>query len=161
MKQLPDWERVQQRMQPGQLTRDGMLGSDKRTLPEIIDADNVTVSRLGLTHDDIADRLLSLQKAARERLGDAVVVNGIYEVRADESRGILPCPFGHPGGRFRKCVTYLRHLPTGKTIQWTDLGIHMIREHGFYEGKGATFRLEPDELVELLHISGEEQIKQL
>jgi len=161
MKQSPDWKRIQERMQPGQLTRDGMLGTDKRSIPEIIDADNATVMRIGLTHRDIADRLQSLQEAARERLGDTLVVGVVYEVRADEARGILPCPFGHPGGRFRKCVTYLKHLPTGQTLQWTDLGIHMIRDHGFYEGKGSPFRLEPAEIAHIFAIpptGGDEEL---
>lgn len=160
MKQPPDWERIQDRMQPGELTRDGMLGDDPRTLPEIIDADDIAVRNLGLTHDDIANRMLSLQKAARERLGDVVVVDGDYEVQADETRGIIPCPFGH-GGHYDKCVIFLKHLPTGREIRWTDLSIHLIRDHGFYQGRGAPFRLDPESLAALLHIKPHKESEQL
>jgi len=151
MKQSPEWTRIQERMLPGRLTRDGMLGSDKRSPPEIIDADEATVKRLGVSHEAIARRLRELQTAARERLGDSVVIDEAYELRSEETRGIIPCPFGHPG-RFLKCVTFLTHLPTGKKLQWTDLGIHMIETHGFYEGRGSPFRLEPEEVVEVLGI---------
>jgi hypothetical protein len=34
----------------------------------------------------------------------------------------------------------------GRTISWTDLNIHMIEAHGFFEGKGSFFRIEPIEL---------------
>jgi hypothetical protein len=160
MKQSPDWDRIKERMLPGRLTRDGMLGTDARSLPEIIDADDAAVLRLGLTHGRIAHRLRALQEAARERLGDAVVLHGIYEVRCEETRGIIPCPFGHPG-RFLKCVTYLKHLPTGRTLQWSDLGVHMIEDHGFYQGRGAPFRLDPSDLAALLDIPPGSETDQL
>jgi hypothetical protein len=43
-----------------------------------------------------------------------------------------------------------KNLRTGKTIRWSLLGIHMIEEHGFFEGRGATFRLDPKELVNVV-----------
>lgn len=149
MKESPNWARIQERMQPGRLTLDGMLGSDTRPLPEIIEADDVAVKRLGVSHQAVAQRLRELQEAARARLGDEFVAERVYTLRAEESRGILVCPFGHVG-RYLKCVTFLKHLPTGREIRWTDLGIHMIESHGFYEGRGSPFRLEPEEVVKLL-----------
>jgi hypothetical protein len=35
-------------------------------------------------------------------------------------------------------------------VQWSDLSIHLIGAHGFFEGRGSFFRLEPAELVAIL-----------
>jgi len=149
MKRVPKWRDIEEMMKPGRLTRDGMLGSDPRPLEEIIESDGATVARLGLTHGDIARRLEELTAASMERLGDPVIVEETYEVRVEEARGSLPCPFKHPG-RWRKAVTYCRHLPTGESIAWTALGVHMIEAHGFYEGRGSPFRLDPERIARLL-----------
>ena len=151
MKQPPKYGKIQEMMQPGRLTRDGMLGHDRRSLEEILEADQSTVNRLGLTHKHIAGRLAEFTRAARERLGDRVTLEGTYEVHVFEARGMLPCPFSHPG-RCPKIVTYLKHLPTGEELQWTSLATHMIAEHGFYGGHGAPYRLNPERVATLLDL---------
>ncbi|MHC5179457.1 MAG: hypothetical protein ACYSOS_02915 [Planctomycetota bacterium] len=35
-------------------------------------------------------------------------------------------------------------------MSWTDLNIHMIAEHSFFEGTGAFFRIEPAEIISIL-----------
>ena len=73
----------------------------------------------------------------------------------DLYRGKLPCPFGHRG-IIRKSGVTVRNTRLGREIIYTDLNIHMIAAHGFYEGKSAPFRLEPKELVEILEITPKE-----
>jgi len=70
-------------------------------------------------------------------------------------RGKLPCPFGHPG-IFAKVNTTVRNLKLDREITYTLLHIHLIGEHGFYEGKGSPFRLEPSDLIEILEIEESE-----
>ena len=53
MKQVPDWQRVQANLRPGAVTLQGFLGDDGRDLVQIIDEDDATVRRLGLTHAQI------------------------------------------------------------------------------------------------------------
>jgi hypothetical protein len=151
MKPPTDLQKVVAQMQPGCLTRDGMLGNDLRTLQQILDADQAIVSRLGLTHADIARRLRGLTAIARRQLGNSVVIEDAFEVRLEEARGLMPCPFGHPR-RYLKNVTFLRRLRTGEALQWSALGVHMIDRHGFYQGEGSPFRLDPEEIVRLLDI---------
>ena len=151
MKQSPDWSEIQERMRPGRLTRDGMLGNDPRSVEEIIDADAATLARLGVARRDITDRLRRISNQARSALGNPVEIGAELEAWMDEGMGRIPCPFGHPG-RLPKGVTYLRHRPTGRVLQWSDLGLHMMEGHGFFEGKGSAFRLEPEMLVRLLNI---------
>jgi hypothetical protein len=65
------------------------------------------------------------------------------EVRAEEHRGMIPCPWGHPQGLFYKSYVELQDKISGETLIWSDLSIHLIRDHGFSQGKGSPFRLEP------------------
>lgn len=152
MKQTPDWSEAQERMRPGRLTRDGMLGDDTRSLAEIIDGDAAALARRGVTCPDLAERLRRISGMARNALGTPVEVAPDFEAWMDEGMGRIPCPFGHPG-RVPKAVTYLRRRSTGRLIQWSDLNIHMIEEHGFFEGTGAAFRLEPEEAAEMLGLT--------
>ncbi len=151
MKQSPELQRVQERMQPGRLARDGLLGHDRRSLQEILDEDANTVSRLGLTHQRIADRLAKLLEEGRKGLGTTVTVEDHIELTVRSIRGVLPCPWDHPGVYPKENCT-LKNLKTGEELTWTALSVHMIREHGFYEGKGATFRVDPSKAKSALEL---------
>ena len=142
MKQPPDLRIIQTRMRPGLITRDGFLGSDRRALMEILDEDANTVAELGLTHRRIADRMEYFTEAGRKGLGTTVTVEDDFEVRVETVRGQLPCPWGHKG-LFPKRNVFLRNLQTGDELLWTGLSMHLIGEHGFYEGKHSTFRIDP------------------
>jgi hypothetical protein len=97
MKQSRKDDAIQRQMRAGVITRDGMLGEDRRKLLDILDADNATVLRLGLTHAAIAARMSELRNAGARGLGEPIRVNDIFDIRVDSCRGKLPCPFGHPG----------------------------------------------------------------
>jgi hypothetical protein len=64
---------------------------------------------------------------------------------------MVPCPFGEPG-LHPKMMTLIINRSTKKEIRYTQLGLHMIRKHGFFGGRGSAFRLEPKSLVENLEI---------
>jgi len=151
MKQTPAMDEIQRQMQPGIITRDGFLGRDRRKLVDILDDDNAEVNRLGLTHEAIARRMRELRDAGRKGIGLATRVGQGFEVQVDSVRGKLPCPFGH-AGLVQKINTTVKNLASGREITYTDLNIHMIGEHGFYEGRGSAFRLEPSHLKEILAI---------
>jgi hypothetical protein len=146
MKQTPQLSAIQREMKPGVLTRDGFLGTDTRTLAEILDADAAAVRRLGLDHAAIAARLRALRDAGAKGLGLAVACGPDLEVRVDSVRGKLPCPFGH-AGLFPKVNTTVRNTRTGREFTFTDLNLHLIEAHGFYEGRGASFRIDPEDAV--------------
>ena len=151
MKQTAILDRVQGSMRPGVITRGGFLGTDTRKLIDILSEDDAAVRRLGVTHEQIAERMSELRRAGAKGLGLAVGVPPRYEVRVDSVRGKLPCPFRHEGV-FAKTCTTVRNLDSGESVAYSDMNIHMIGVHGFYEGRGAPFRLAPGRLVELLDI---------
>jgi hypothetical protein len=151
MKQTVQLRKIQEKMAPGIITRDGFLGEDARALVDILTTDDAEAIRLGLSHVDIAARMIELRDAGAAGLGEPLDVPPHFEVRVDSVRGKLPCPFGDPG-IFPKTNTTVRNVRLGRQIVYTDLHIHMIGSHGFYEGRGFPFRLEPRDLVEVLEI---------
>lgn len=156
MKQTADFDATQRQMQPGIITREGFLGHDKRKLSDILIADDATVRRLGVTHGAIARRMQSLRDAAAGGLGEFISIPPHLEARVDGVRGWLPSPF-KAGGLYRKNNTTVRNKALGRAIIFTDLQVHLIGKHGFYQGKGCTYRLEPLDLVEVLEVEPDDE----
>lgn len=151
MKLSPKMAEIVARMAPGATVRDGMLGDDPRSLPEILDADRATVLDLGLTCEALGERMLELTEAGRRGFGDIVRVEGDLEVQVDSWPGVTPCPFGEPGVH-RKEVTSVRNTALGERVRWSELGRHMIEQHGFFQGRGAAWRVEPETLARVLKL---------
>lgn len=149
MKATPQELKVMAKMRPGVITLNGFLGDDRRNLNDIIQDDAIILNRIGRSPAEIASRLDQLSKASWESLGDDVLLENKYLVSTDVVRGKLPCPFGH-AGIYRKAITTLTNTENGLTVRWTSLSIHLIEAHGFFEGKGSTFRLDPETLVKAI-----------
>ncbi len=135
-----------QRMQPGVITLNGFLGSDTRTLDEIVADDAVVLARLDRSPEEIADRMESLTRASWDSYLEEILLEDKYLVQTSIYRGKLPCPYGH-AGIFRKAVTQLTNRDNGLSVVWTSLSIHLIRAHAFFEGRGSAFRLDPETLI--------------
>ena len=136
-------------LQPGTVAREGFLGSDSRSLADILAADQAAVERLHLSHPQIARRMKELRDAGQKGLGDWIVIPPQWEARVDAVRGHLPCPFGDPG-LYSKTLIAVRNTRLGMEIVYSDLLIHLIEEHGFYEGRGSPFRLDPERIAAAL-----------
>ncbi|MDC7125557.1 MAG: hypothetical protein PQJ46_08310 [Spirochaetales bacterium] len=145
MKEDPGMKKVYENMKPGVVSLHGFLGSDKRNIEQIVEHDLVTLGELGLTTETIADMLEKLRDKAFSGFGEWVDIGGGLLAKSDSIRGKLPCPFEHKG-LYRKTVTSIRGEGLDKEVIYTDLGIHLVREHGFFQGKGSPFRLEPEQL---------------
>ena len=149
IKQNPALDRVEETMH-GIGTLGTFMGWDSRKLVEIITDDQDMVCSLGLSHERIAQRLEEITRIAKKEFGDTVTIEDRFEVSADEVRGVVPCPWQHPNGLFRKSHMEIKDLISGERLIWTDLSIHLIRDHGFYQGKGSPYRLEPKVIKEML-----------
>jgi len=135
-------------MKPGKFSSTGFLGTDTRNLFDIIADDNITVSQLSVSHEMIAEKLQYFRDKGFDSYGTSVTIDEKWRVTVDSFRGKLICPFEHKG-LYRKTLIELIYIPENLTVQYTDLSIHMIREHGFYQGIGSRFRLEPEILVKI------------
>ena len=130
---------------------DSFLGCDDRSVENIIAADEREVQRLGLSHARIAGRMKELRDAGTGGLGTAVQVAPHFEVTVDVARGIIACPFAD-AATVRKANTVVRNVSSGQEIMYSDLNIHLVECHGFYEGHGSRFRLEPAVLAAVLEV---------
>ncbi len=148
MKRTPEFQRIVERMAPGVLCRDGFLGTDPRPLEEILEADRSAVVGLGASHEALAGRLQDIYDRTRAELGRPLDLGGGLTAVFREGMGRIPSPW--PGdGIFAKGDVELT-TPDGATLRFTALSIHLIRAHGFYQGRGAPYRLEPTQLAELI-----------
>ncbi len=159
MKKLPDEDRLMKRMAPGVLCREGFLGHDHRTLHEVIENDAHQLDHLGVTREQIADEMERILDAAESTFGAPVPVTtaGGRGLVASyrESMGKIPSPWG--GKVFRKGEVELADPETGEVIQrYTPLSVHLVREHGFFQGRGSRYRIEPGDFVELIGIEPED-----
>ena len=126
------------------------MGTDTRHPIEVIEHDIVALEDLGVTTTEIAQRMRELTELAKPRLGNWIdYAFDKLRVKSEDFKGSLVCPWPHPG-TFDKRITTAERLDTGQKLSWTDLNIHMIEVHGFFEGRGAFFRVEPAQAVQIL-----------
>lgn len=149
MKESPQNKKLEALLKSSKLVAGGFLGKDNRSVSEIIDADENELSKFNITCKNMAERMQQITNKAKTGLGNWVRVDDNLEAKTEEARGFLPCPWPH-AGRFVKRVTIVRRINTSETIQWSDLNIHLIGRHCFFQGKGSPFRIEPKELIKMI-----------
>lgn len=148
MKQSSKMEKLEHQLRSCGLVAGGFLGQDERSLQEITNADVAELQKLGYTPRLVAEKMQQLTDSAKRMLGNPVQVSGLV-ITYEDYKGMIVCPWPHPG-RFAKAITTVKRIDSNQTIRWTDLNIHMIAEHAFFEGKGSAFRIEPAELIRMI-----------
>lgn len=151
MKESPQDKRLDEVLRSSKIVAGGFMGRDERSVHAIVDADRWTLSKSGYTVEQVAARMQEITDNAISGLSTWVDINKKLKTKVDEAKGSQPCPWPHPG-RFAKRITMVKNIESGQTIQWSDLNIHLIGEHGFFEGRGANFRIEPDELIRIIFL---------
>jgi hypothetical protein len=149
MKESPQNKKLEEILRSSKFAAGGFLGGDKRSVPEIIDADLSELSKSGYNIEQVVDRMQEITNAAIAGLGTWVTIDKFRQAKVDEAKGQLPCPWPHQA-RFAKRITILRHADFDETIMWSDLNIHLIAEHGFFEGRDSDFRVEPGRLITMI-----------
>jgi len=149
MKQTPQEQKIYDNFKPGKIAKDGFLGHDTRHIHDIIEEDMHVLDRLGVSKEQVAKRLQYFIEEGKKGLETPVDLGG-FTTQVIWRRGMLPSPFGGPKRLYHKIVATVFNKKLNKEIKYTQLNVHMIRDHGFFEGKGSVFRLEPEEIVEIL-----------
>jgi hypothetical protein len=150
MKQPPD-DRGKN-FESSKFSGSGFLGSDPRPIDEIIADDARDLEQAGISRHDLVAALEAAYKKSRDALGAIVEVAPGVQAEFFESRGRLPCPFGGCGV-FEKGEASLSISDSRTPVIVTSLGIHMIATHGFFQGRGSRFRIEPVETAKMLGIT--------
>jgi hypothetical protein len=149
MKESPETKNLEHILRSSKLVAGGFMGGDSRSVAEIIDADAFEVSNFGYDMEQLSARMQEITDAAKGALGNWIEVDDRHQAKVEEARGSVPCPWPH-FRRFTKRITTVKNLASGEMLRWTDLNIHFIAEHGFFEGRGSTFRIEPGKLTKVI-----------
>ncbi|OQA00761.1 MAG: hypothetical protein BWY69_01574 [Planctomycetes bacterium ADurb.Bin401] len=149
MKESPETQKLEKILRSTKISAFGFMGTDPRSLSEIISSDLTDIRELGITIAKIVSRMKEITAKAEPALGSSIKIDNKLDVRIDEAKGRIICPWPHPAS-FPIRITYVENPQTGEKIQWTDLNIHLIEEHNFFEGKGSPYRIEPKELAKII-----------
>lgn len=146
MKENPRHIPVVESLREGILSRDGFMGEDTRPFTDIILDDAAVLASAGTNAVELADKMTRLTRAALAQAGQEVVVEG-YRVLVEDYMGRISCPFRDHRAPKRNTQVWDN---AGRQMSWTALGVHLIRAHGFFQGQGAPYRLEPAQLADFL-----------
>ena len=152
MKENPADQAIRDRLEPGHLSIEGFLGDDKRPLADIIADDTGLVEAAGLTVKELGDFLEHLHVTADGGWESRVpMYDGKITVRSDETLGLIPCPFAC-GAHCHKAEISVKNSDGEDLLKFTPLDAHLISAHGFFEGHGAHYRVEPQALIVLYRL---------
>ena len=148
-------------MRPGAFSQSGFLGEHER-LEDVLAADARTLLELGLTAEELAAPLDRILDAATQARGRSARVDGRFEIRIEVFTGFQICPWAaspHSGQctagggvRHASVEWRLRNLATGERLDGPGLIVHLIRAHGFFEGRDSPSRVDPRTLARVLEL---------
>ncbi len=139
---------IEKLLEPGELSIDGFLGEDSRSIEEIIAADKAKFAELGITVADVIIKLEELEEKGKDIMEREQTVLGRYTVKVRDDRGPMPNPTG--GKPLRKGDITIKDTKSGRSLRYNDLTILMLNEFGFCSGIGSEYRLDPAILKEVL-----------
>lgn len=151
--QSPFLDAAQKRMEESGDKLHSFLGDDQRQLFQILAADGAELNALGLDHEEMGGLLAELVEEGKKGLGTPVLVRDRFLVVVETARGKMGCPFGHPG-LFRKTHAVIVNQKTGESMALSDLSVHLIAAHGFFQGEGSPYRLSPEKAASVLELPG-------
>jgi hypothetical protein len=147
MKETPEEIKMYNNFLAGGISKEGFLGDDSRHIHDIIHEDLKTLQSYQLTQQDAANTLQKLLDEGKKGL-ETELKRENFRFRTQWDRGMLPCPFGHKG-LYPKIVVTIQMFDLSMTIKYSQISVHMIREHGFFGGKGSVFRIDPEVIYKL------------
>lgn len=141
-KDVPALEKI---MRPEMASDAGFLGPNE-SLMEVMLEDRKTLEKYAITHLEIADLLEQVLGKKRVYHRKIRVGNETYLVKGLCTMGSQICPICEDYAR-GSCNYNITKLSTGEQFQVGELLIHLIRKHQFFEGKGTSYRLDPETFI--------------
>jgi len=141
-------------MKPGKLSWGGFLGENEK-LDEVLKADDKTIKKLGVTHEQIADRIEYFIKTLNYSPSEkGKLIDGKYLVGGVSYRGGQDCPWRDAGFMmpYSSMDLFVENQELGERLNFPGGIVHLIREHQFYEGEESPYRVDPKHAVRILGI---------
>lgn len=146
MKETPEEHALKTRLSASKFSGEGFLGTDHRPVEEIISDDQRTLDRLNISRDRALQALRGAFDAARAAFGAEVEIRPGVTAVSHESMGRIPSPF-QGDGVFEKGDVVVTDSATGEKLVITSLGLALIEKHGFFQGHGTRYRLDPERMA--------------
>jgi len=142
-------------MRPGKASVRGFL-SPEQSLMSLVEEDDATLARIGVTHERIANRLSFLMKRSSSISSNWTrwcSLLGRFRVHRHQYAGGQRCAFSEGPSSCGSCSSEyeILNLVTGESFWTTGLHPHLIGEHRFFEG--GSYRLDPEQAVRVLELS--------
>lgn len=139
-------------MKPGKLSAGGFLGNNER-LNEVLKADDATVKRLGVTHEQIAARIEYFINAVDYPSRKGKLIDRKYLVGGTSWRGLQGCPWRDAAFMPHSSMDlFVRNKEIDEQLDFPGGIVHLIRVHHFYEGKQSPYRVDPEKAVRVLDV---------
>jgi hypothetical protein len=151
MKQSPFEKDLTLNLNPSKFSAQGFLGTDTRPVDEIVNEDMAVLERHRVSKEMLVQALSEVYEMAQKVFGAEVLIRTGVTAVFHESMGRVPSPF-QGDGVFEKGEVVLKDLQGGEGIIITRLGIHLIEKHGFFQGKGSPYRIDPAAAMSLLQL---------
>ena len=151
MKQNPSEKALRENLEAGKLAKEGFLGDDSRPVDEIIATDLAELAAMNISQEQLAARMRELTKKGLEGMGGPIDFGG-FTLVVEDYMGWMGCPF-RDYRRAAKRITRATAAKGGQQMQWSDMSIHLIEAHGFFQGLGSPYRLEPVALADFLGLT--------
>ncbi|MCE5317424.1 MAG: hypothetical protein LLG04_08725 [Parachlamydia sp.] len=154
---------VEGKMRPGKSSVVGFLGLTD-SLVECCRQDAQMLARLNITYKQIADKLEGLVFRTVRLMNESknfkspALLDGRFRVMLESSGGHQDCPFpcNFNAWNLGSWDLTVENIQSGKKMAFPGLIVHLIREHGFFEGD-TSYRLDPATACSVLELkSGED-----
>lgn len=121
-------------------------------MEEIASEDSVRLRKRGITREALVKALREAYQKAKDAFGAEVVIRAGVTAVFHESMGRVPSPFPG-GGVFEKGEAVVTEHKTRARLVITQLSLHLIEKHGFFQGAGSRYRIDPDRAIDVLGLT--------
>ncbi|HHT9145167.1 MAG TPA: hypothetical protein ACFYD4_05725 [Candidatus Wunengus sp. YC61] len=151
MKLSPEDQRLVHNLKPSKFSKDGFLGTDTRSLEEIIAEDLHTLKKAGVSKELLVRALKDAYQKAKEAFGAEIEIRKNVKAVFHESMGRIPSPFCKDG-LFEKGEAVFTDSASNLFLVITSLGINLIENHDFFQGRGCRFRIDPLVVIKIFNL---------
>jgi len=150
-----EWSRIEYNMYPDRLScsgflRKGLFIEDDEKLSSVLEKDAQTLDKYNITYKQIADKLREILSSNHDS-NLKVTMDGPY-------LGAQECPFQnmdldnkYHGSLYGSIDITVTNTILNETFSFNTLLIHMIEQHGFFEGS-VPHRVDPEKVIRILNL---------
>ena len=151
MKLSPEDQRLVHNLKPSKFSKEGFLGTDTRSWEEIIADDLYTLKKAGVSQELLVQALKDAYQKAKEAFGAEIEIRKNVKAVFHESMGRIPSPFCKDG-LFEKGEAVITDSTSNLSLVITSLGINLIENHDFFQGRGCRFRIDPLVAIKIFNL---------